>query len=99
MPRKSKSTKSDNPGTIVGETANFDHYRELQKSVYEAGPDDLESLITHERALAKGEVIKGRDWEKIAIAVVIMMIGGAVALFIAGEVLGGSGGFLPSIGV
>lgn len=99
MSRKSKSSNPGNPGAIVGETANFDHYRELQKSVYEAGPDDLESLITHERALAKGEVIKGHDWEKIAIAVVIIMIGGAVALFIASEVIGEGGGIFPGIGV
>lgn len=90
--KKIRSTqKLDNPpiSDVRGETLNFDHYRELQKTVYEAGPDDLESLITHERALAKGEVIKGRDWEKIAIAVVIILIGGAVALFIANEVLTG----------
>ena len=103
MVRKSKSADPSSPSggavEVRGDTLNFDHYRELQKSVYEAGPDDLESLITHERALAKGEVIKGRDWEKIAIAVVIALIGGSVALFIANEVISGEGGILPGIGV
>lgn len=84
-------------GNSVGETINFAHYEHFQSS--DAKPSDLESLITAERELAKSEMMRGRDWTKVAMAAVIIMIGGAVALFIIGQ-LAEEGGlpFIPSGG-
>ena len=97
------------PDRVVGETVQFESFRRLQ--LVDARPSDLEVLVEKEKAIKAAERGKERDWVMIAIAMVIIIFGMMIGLYMFGQVLksgalsglfgggggGGGGGTVPAV--
>jgi len=75
----------ETPDKVAGETVRFESFRRLQ--LVDAKPSDLEVLVEKEKAIKAGEKGKERDWVMIAIAMVIIIFGMMIGLYMFGQVV------------
>jgi len=91
-----KTGEEDVEVQMRGKTISFDDYSKFQLS--QATATDQESLIMLRTALAKGETNRGMDPMKWAVAIIVFMIGAAIAWYIISDMgllsglTGGGGG-------